>query len=86
MAPSSRVYETTAIDAASYLAALGFEVSINNTGERYAIFAFEDSPELRDAICDYERGGFMKRLLNTRSRLFREASEVMKRGSRHDRD
>ena len=86
METSPRVYETTAIDAASYLAALGFAVTILRGTGPFALFEFDDTPELRDAICDYERGGFNKRLLNTRSRLYREASEVMKgsRGGSHD--
>lgn len=84
MSNSKRVFETMSIDAASNLAALGFPVSVRHSGDKYAIFEFQDTPELREAIVDYERGGFSKRLLNARSRLYREASEVMKRGVRHD--
>lgn len=81
---SPRVYETTSIDCASYLAALGFPVSVLRGTGSFAVFEFEDIQELHDAIVDYERGGFTKRLLNTRSRLYREASDVMKRGRRHE--
>ena len=93
MNTSQRVYETTAIDIAAYLSAMEFAVSVRRQvttyqGEeqpgKYAVFAFEDTQELRDAIIDYDRGGFMKRLMNTRSRLYREASEVMKRGMNRD--
>lgn len=85
METSPRVYDTTAIDAASYLAALGFTVTVKRNSGPFALFEFDDTPELRDAICDYERGGFNKRLLNTRSRLYREASDVMKKsGGRHE--
>lgn len=84
MSKSPRVYETTSIDLASHLDTEGFPATVLNTGDKYCLFRFGDSPELRNAIVEYNRGGFSKRLLNSRSRLFREASEVMKRGVRHD--
>ncbi len=80
MTISQRVFETTSIDTAANLSALGFhcEVLQDPDGNR-AIFEFEDTDGLRAAIIDYERGGFSKRLLNTRSRLYREASTVVRR-------
>jgi len=83
--PSHQIYKSTAIDMAAYLAAQGFYYEVfRENGNTSAVFGFEDSPELRATICDYQSGGFAKRLLSARSRLYREASEVMKRGTRHD--
>jgi len=75
---SQRVFQTTSIDTAANLTALGFTSAVLPGPDNRAIFEFQDSEELRAAIIDYERGGFAKRLLNTRSRLYREASEVMR--------
>ena len=84
METSKTVYETTGINVASNLAALGHTVTVLR-GRDCAVFEFPDTPELREDIVNYERGGFSKRLLNARGNLYREASEVMKRGVvRHD--
>lgn len=47
-----------------------------------AIFEFEDTPYLRDAVIAYERGISVpaKALLLTRTRLYHEASRVSGRG------
>lgn len=82
MISSPRVYETTSIDCASYLAVLGFSVTVLRGTGRFAVFEFEDTPDLWAAIVDYERGGLCKRLLNIRSYLCHEALELMKKGVR----
>jgi hypothetical protein len=76
--PSIQLYTSTSLDQSAYLQALGFIVEILKGEGKCALFAFEDSPELRDAICEFNQGGFARRLLTSRSRLYREASEIMK--------
>ena len=73
-------YRTTSIDLASYCLAQGFTVDVLYEGGRCATFEIENLPELHMTIADYNQGGFAKRLLNARSRLYREASTVMNRG------
>jgi hypothetical protein len=80
-----RVFETTSIDLGSYLAADGAPPTIEHvTGSNRALFSFIETVELLAAIVDYERGAAIpaKRLLNVRSWLYREASNVVKRGGR----
>jgi|GEM_PF-2381792 len=82
--PRHQLYQTTAIDMAAYLLAQGFYYEVfRESGNNCAVFGFEDSPELRATICDYQQGGFAKRLLSARSKLYREASDVMRRGGCH---
>ncbi len=84
--PRHQLYQTTAIDMAAYLLAQGFYYEVFREGGNHsAVFGFEDSAELRASICDYQQGGFAKRLLSARSKLYREASEVMKWGGYHGR-
>lgn len=83
MAASKRVFETQSIDLASFLATTGTIPTIERVvGSNRALFTFFETPELQTAIIDYERGAVLpaKRLLNVRSWLFREASNVVKRG------
>ncbi|KAB0670082.1 hypothetical protein F6V30_07915 [Oryzomonas sagensis] len=81
MSPSERVFETESIDLASFLAASGYPPIIrrNAAGNR-ALFLFHESTELSRSIIAYESGAALpaKRLLNARSRLFREASAAVK--------
>ena len=76
---SQRVFETESIDLAAYLATAGYQAAIyrNPTGKR-AVFEFAELDELHQAIVNYERGASLpaKKLLNVRSWLFREASQV----------
>jgi len=83
MLSSQRVFETESIDLAAYLAAAGVTPTIEKAiGGNRAMFTFYETPELLAAIVDYERGAALpaKRLLNVRSWLYREASNVVKRG------
>jgi hypothetical protein len=77
------VFETESIDLASFLTASGYTPAIcrNAVGSR-ALFEFQSSTDLSRAIVAYESGATLpaKRLLNVRSRLFREASAVVKGG------
>jgi hypothetical protein len=80
---SKRVFTTESIDLASFLATAGFNPSIyRNLGSNRATFEFEETPNLHRAVIEYERGASLpaKRLLNARSRLFREASRVVREG------
>jgi len=76
-------YPTFSIDLSAYCRAQGFIVVATNEGGKFATFKIENLPELHMTIADYNQGGFAKRLLNARSSLYREASEVMKRGVRN---
>lgn len=81
MITSQRVFETESIDLASFLVTALHEVNVLvATGGRRAMFEFSDTDELREAIIAYERGATLpaKKLLNTRSYLFREASRVVR--------
>jgi len=83
MTTSQRVFETESIDLAAYLAAAGITPTIEKVidGKR-ALFTFCENSQLLAAIINYERGAALpaKRLLNVRSWLWREASNVVKRG------
>lgn len=83
MTTSQRVFETDSIDLASYLAAYGANHTIEQApnGKR-ALFTFNETPDLLAAVIGYETGALLpaKRLLNVRSWLYREASNVVKRG------
>jgi len=82
--PSSRAtFTTESIDLAAFLATAGHEPTITcPTGSTRALFVFEATDNLHTAIIAYEQGGELpaKRLLNSRSWLFREASRVVSRG------
>lgn len=83
MTTSQRVFETDSIDLASFLGAAGYAPTVvRDQGGSRALFTFAESPELLTAIVNYERGAALpaKRLLNARSWLWREASDVVKRG------
>lgn len=83
MATSERVFETDSIDLASFLTANGAPPVVGRVeGGKRALFTFNESPELLMAVIEYERGAALpaKRLLNVRSWLYREASNVVKRG------
>jgi hypothetical protein len=81
---SKRVYEIEGIDLASFLVTAGHEATIyrNLEGKR-AVFSFPENDQLHEAIIAYERGASLpaKKLLNTRSWLFREASRVVSGGA-----
>jgi len=78
---SLRVFETESIDLAAFITTAGFLPTVyrQESGKR-AIFEFINSQELIQAIIAYERGAALpaKRLLNTRSWLFREAGRVVR--------
>lgn len=81
---SERVFRTESIDLAAFLVTAGHEPHIfRNPHERRAIFEFAETDNLLKAIVGYEGGSTLpaKRLLNVRSRLFREASQVVKGGT-----
>jgi hypothetical protein len=82
--PSSRVeFITESIDLASFLATAGYSPTIfpNPTGTR-AVFCFIETDRLHQEIVNFERGASLpaKKLLNIRSRLFREASMAVREG------
>ena len=82
---SQRVFETESIDLAAFLLTAAHEATINlNPEGRRALFSFQEDADLHAAIVAYERGGSIpaKRLLNSRSYLFREASRVVREGVR----
>jgi len=76
------LFTTESIDLAAYLVCMGYSfIILRPAGGTRALFEFGEVPNLLLAIVSYERGeNGAKRLLNARSRLYREASEVMKRG------
>ncbi len=82
MNPRERVYKTTSIDLATFLAVLAYIVTATkpSDGDNRAVFEIEQKPELFQDIAAYESGATApaKRLLNIRSRLFREASAVVR--------
>jgi len=83
MVSSQRVFETESIDLAAYLAATGVNPAFERVvGSNRALFTFPETQELLAAVVDYERGAALpaKRLLNVRSWLYREASNIVKRG------
>ena len=80
---SQRVFETESIDLAAYLVTAGYVVATTlNPGDHRATFQIEETPNLYCDIVGYESGmtAPAKRLLNVRSRLFREASAVVRSG------
>jgi len=81
---STKVFQTESLDLAAYLVTAGFEPDIVRAPiEKRAIFEFTETEELRLAIVSYEGGASLpaKRLLNIRSRLYREASQAVKGGA-----
>ncbi|GLI37754.1 hypothetical protein GHYDROH2_12550 [Geobacter hydrogenophilus] len=81
MMTSSRVFTTESIDLAAFLVATMHEVTVLlAAGGRRVLFEFSDTEELRNAIISYELNAILpaKRLLNSRSYLFREASRVVR--------
>lgn len=83
MAPSERVFRTDSIDLAAYLVTAGYVVATTlNPGDHRATFQITETPSLYSDIAGYESGvtAPAKRLLNVRSRLFREASAVVRGG------
>ncbi|HTP65497.1 MAG TPA: DUF5659 domain-containing protein [Geobacteraceae bacterium] len=80
---SSKVFRTESLDLAAYLVTAGFLPEIVRAEDlRRALFEFKETEELRQAIVSYEGGASLpaRRLLNVRSRLYREASQVVKGG------
>jgi len=81
---SSKVFSTESLDLAAYLVTAGFVQEIVRAEDlRRALFEFRETEELRQAIVSYEGGASLpaRRLLNVRSRLYREASQVVKGGA-----
>ena len=81
---SSKVFRTESLDLAAYLVTAGFVPEIVRAEDlRRALFEFKETEELRQAIVNYEGGASLpaRRLLNVRSRLYREASQVVKGGA-----
>jgi hypothetical protein len=81
---SEGAFRTESLDLAAFLVTAGHELHIyRNPYERRAIFEFKESENLLKTIVNYEGGSPLpaKRLLNVRSRLFREASQVVKGGT-----
>jgi len=78
---SQREFKTDSIDLASYLAAYGATPTIEQVpGSKRALFTFTETTDLLAAVIGYETGALLpaKRLLNVRSWLYREASNVVK--------
>lgn len=84
---SIQLFTTENLDLAAFLICMGYSMNIlRPTCGTRALFEFVTSSGLVQAIINYESGSPTpaKRLLNTRSRLYREASNVVKReGGRH---
>ncbi len=81
---SNKVFRTESLDLAAYLVTAGFQPElIRDSDQKRAIFTFIETEELRQAIVNYEGGASLpaRRLLNVRSRLYREASQVVKGGA-----
>jgi len=81
---SNKVFRTESLDLAAYLVTAGFVPEIVRAEDlRRALFEFKETEELRQAIVNYEGGASLpaRRLLNVRSRLYREASQVVKGGA-----
>lgn len=79
-----RVYKTDSIDLTTYLSTKGYSVNVTcQPGDTRATFEVEQKPSLFTDIADYESGGTApaKKLLNSRSYLYRQASAVV-RGAR----
>ena len=81
---SNKVFRSESLDLAAYLVTAGFIPEIVRAEDlRRALFEFKETEELRQAIVNYEGGASLpaRRLLNVRSRLYREASQVVKGGA-----
>ena len=81
---SNKIFRTESLDLAAYLVTAGFVPEIvRDSEQKRAIFEFKETEELRQAIVSYEGGSSLpaRRLLNVRSRLYREASQVVKEGA-----
>jgi hypothetical protein len=81
---SNKVFRSESLDLAAYLVTAGFVPEIVRAEDlRRALFEFKETEELRQAIVSYEGGASLpaRRLLNLRSRLYREASQVVKGGA-----
>ena len=81
---STRVFSTESIDLAAYLTSAGHELTVSCAPDsRRALFQFAETEALHQAIVSYEGGAQQpaKRLLNIRSRLYREASQVVRGGA-----
>lgn len=87
MPTSQRVFKTESIDLASFLTVDGATPTTERAeGGKRALFTFTESPELLESVVNYERGAALpaKRLLNVRSWLYREASNVVRlKGATH---
>jgi hypothetical protein len=82
MTTSIELFTVDGINLATYLVCLGFNLNIlpPATGTR-ALFEFVMSPELAKAIIGYERrGNTAKTLLDTRGRLYKESSAIVRGG------
>ena len=89
MSQRDQVFQTESIDLAAFLVTAGHKPQISRQpGGKRAAFSFEESNALHEAIIAYERGAALpaKRLLNARSWLFREASQVVREGGRYVKD
>jgi len=74
-------FSTESIDLAAFLVAAGHELAVTcPPGSTRALFVFDVSNSLHADIIGYESGAQLpaKRLLNARSRLFREASQAVR--------
>ena len=81
---STRVFRTESIDLAAFLTSAGHETTIRRAPDSLrALFEFTETEALHQAIVSYEGGAQQpaKRLLNIRSRLYREASQVVRGGA-----
>jgi len=82
---NQRAFNTENLDLAAFLTAAGYEpVIYRNPGDNRATFEFAENEELIRWVVDYERGAALpaKRVLNARSRMYREASEAVRGGRR----
>ncbi|SNB45936.1 DUF5659 domain-containing protein [Geobacter sp. DSM 9736] len=78
-----KTFETESIDLAAFLTAAGNPPTVYlKPNASRALFEFTETEELREAIVSYERGAALpaKKLLTTRSALYREASRVVREG------
>lgn len=81
---SNKLFTTESLDLATYLVCMGNKLTIYPPADSTrVIFGFAETPDLIASIVKYERGtNDARRLLTTRSRLYREASAIAK-GERH---
>jgi hypothetical protein len=81
---SEKVFRTESIDLAACLTASGHDPKIFvGPDAKRAIFEFKETEDILTAIVSFEGGSPLpaKKLLHVRSRLYREASLVVKGGS-----